>query len=164
MTISFPEYSQYEKLVYSAIYSVWGSIGGDLPEMLACSGMMFVKACQTYKPDCGMSIGSWIRKVTWDDTYAARRIHIGREKRYEKGEFDLMMVADRVRFDLANFMDDLSDDARNLVLLALNPVETIALKDNGVPKRNSFYAVAKRMFCWSDEQLREVVQEIAECL
>lgn len=77
-TIAFNNYPQYEKLVYSAIYAVYWEIGGDIREMTACAGWLFAKACRTYKPGAGRKIESWIRKVTWDDTYAARRIDLGR--------------------------------------------------------------------------------------
>lgn len=162
---TYPEYTQYEKLVYSAIHSVWRDIGGNLEEMLACSGMLFVKACQCYNEQRGMSIGAWIRKVVWDDTFSARRIDIGRSNRYEKGDFDLLAVEDkRSRFSLAELMEELSEDARNLVELSINPHNGIALKQDGVPKQSSLMAAARRLYGWSNEHLAEVCNEIRESL
>jgi hypothetical protein len=161
---AFPEYHQYEKLIYSAIRSVHAQIGGDLQEMLACSGMLFVKACLCYNETRGMQIGAWIRKVAWDDTYSARRTDLTRSKYYCKGEVDLTEVADkRSGFSLQEFMDDLSEDARNLVELALNPVD-ILLTHEGVPKKASFKAKARRMYQWSDEQISELWQEVCDAL
>lgn len=154
------EYEDVEKLIYSAIHSVWRDIGGNLDEMLACSGMLFMKAVRSYKPERGKGIGPWIRKVAWDDTYAARRVEIGRMKKYAKGDVDLMAVADRHHFNLQELLDELSTDAINLVQLALDPTEGIAIKLDGVPKMVSFCAAAKRMWGWNDEQLREVMEEI----
>lgn len=163
-TIAFNNYPQYEKLVYSAIYAVYWEIGGDIREMTACAGWLFAKACRTYKPGAGRKIESWIRKVTWDDTYAARRIDLGRRKKYEKGDIDLLAIADKPHFSLEEFVANLSEDARNLVFLALNPSDGIKLCNDGTPKKNSFFVVAKQVYNWSDEQLQEIVKEIQECL
>lgn len=158
------KYEDVEKLIYSAIISVWRNIGGDLDEMIACSGMLFVKAVNCYKPERGKTIEAWIRKVAWDDTFSARRIDIGRQKKYAKGDVDLAAIVDRHHFNLQDLLDELSEDAINLVQLALDPIDGIKMKADGVPKMVSFCAAAKRLWGWSDEQLQEIMLEIREGL
>ena len=161
---TFPKYEDYEKLVYSAIHAVHRQIGGDLPEMLACSGMLFTKACLCYSDKRGMTIQSWIRKVVWDDTFAARRGEIVRSKYHEKGDVDFQQFEDgRSTFRLSEFLEDLSEDARNLAHLVLEP-DGIALTKEGVPKKMSLIAKARRMYNWTDEQIRELFEEIGDAL
>ena len=161
-TIALQDYAKYEKLVFSAIHAVHKQIGGDIDEMIACAGYLFMKACRTHNAEKGRKIESWIRKVAWDDTFAARRIDIGRKKKY--ADTDLTTIPDRHHFSLEDFLENLSDDARNLVYLAINPLDGIKTTNDGIPKRNSFYSTVKRVYNWSDEQLQEVVKEIQECL
>jgi DNA-directed RNA polymerase specialized sigma subunit len=162
---TYPEYAQYENLVYSAIHSVHREIGGNIDEMIACAGLLFVKAVNCYNDSRNMSLASWIRKVVWDDTYSARRNELVRAKYHAKGETDFSLVADtRSAFSLSELLEDLSQDARNLVELTLNPTDGIILKQDGSPKQPSLMAMARRMYGWSNEQLAEICQEIRESL
>ena len=157
------QYPKYQSLVHKTILSVHASIGGDIEEMFSMAGTLYMQACQTYKPERGV-FPSHVRKVTWDDTYALRRTEIRRDQRMDR-EVDLLTVpAKPAGFDLAEFTSSLSDEARRLLDLALDPPDDVMRTKEGLPKQNSLFACAKRLFGWTAEQIAETVSEIQSAL
>jgi hypothetical protein len=61
-------------------------------------------------------------------------------------------------------MEELSEDARKLVELAISPPATVACTKECIPKRISLMAAARRLYGWSNEQLAELWEEIGDSL
>lgn len=161
--MTFEQYPQFRMLVFKQIHKVHKSIGGDLDEMLANAALLFHKAVTTYDNSRGTSLATWIAKVAWDDTFAERRIEMGRQKRYTR-DADLDHQPDRHHFDMNGFLDELSNDARELALLAFNPPKEVKLKLDGTPKQTSLIGYARRAFKWTDEHVRQLSDEITGAL
>lgn len=159
------DYKTFEPVILAAIRSVHNQIGGDLVEMRGYAGHLYMKAKATFQKDAGRSLKSWMWKVAWDDTYAARRIELGRQKKYEFLE-DLTIICGRSeRPPLSEILEGLSDEARHLVDVVLNLTEEdVKHTDDGIPKRNSLMAYLKRNLSLTQEHFQVLQEEIRTAL
>jgi len=157
--MSSVDYCECRPIIIKAIVQVHRSIGGDLDEMCGYAGELFLKAVRTFREGAGRNIKSWCYKVAWDDTFAARRIEIGRKKRYEYME-DLSIVCGRPNRVWTEILEDLSEDARMLAYIAVEAPEAIKVTADGIPKKNSLFAYVRKAFNWSEEQLTAASEEI----
>ena len=163
--VSLEEYQTYLPFIRKAVYRVQKEIGGDIDEMLANGWLLFIKACENFNPQAGRKFSSYLYKVAWDDTYAARRIECHRKKVHPTTLFPYRFDVEQKRpFNFDRFMGELSNDAKAAVEFILNPPETVILKQDGTPKINSLKSQLIRQFQWTTDQFFSVAEEIMESM
>ncbi len=147
----------------------------DYDEALSLTYEIFVESCLTW--DGRSPLGKRIRYCVWNrtldelDRRTAKRRGGGRiieslegRKRFDyEGESDEEEgVATPIRFDLRRFLLELSEDAKDVVALALDLPPPRTKRTGEVVRTDVVEALSGAG--WAAERIRETFQEIAEAL
>lgn len=169
-------------LVYDQVYRFHAQHGGDLADLKSDAGWLFVSAHQQYKSGkkangepITCSYATKVRQWVWYGLFDAMRNRINRERIRPT---DSMYRADgsvvevpspeRPVFDPVEFSQELSDDARYAMDLALNPpkdLEAVVAGKGGEP-RNVRSSVREWLLAhgWPKARVVDAFAEIKKAL
>lgn len=122
-------YKDVELLIYDTVHRFldrYGACQGErrrqeAQELIAEANLLFLEAYQRYDDSKG-NFPSWVRYFIYKQLLERCRRQCMRNKRLKQRDVDLEMAIhakERSQFDLGDFFDELSDDARAIVKLTL---------------------------------------------
>lgn len=129
----------------------------DREEVRSLGGLAFAKAWDSYDPDHGTKLESWVHSwLSWTlpKAFPTRR----RVAAFSDIGLKPEREAEDTGFDLANLLADLSDDAATVIRLALDrPEKTKGHKRHGLVR-------ALQGMGWHGRRIAESFSEIREAL
>lgn len=153
-------------LMKTAVKRVFDQVGGELDEMMAETGALFMKAVLTYE-EGRKQFTSHLYQVVWHDLFAKRRQALRRRLQPvdSEGLFEMLPHEDGCNYPrYMDLLEKLDDDALELVQLTTNPPKRVQLKVDGTPSIRSLRAYAIEVWQWSPEQFTEASNNIQEAL
>lgn len=136
-----------------------------LDELFSEANYAFMECLESFDEKRKTKFTTWVYVNAWNRMQRFRQSTIN--PYYKKG-YNLEDIADRDRFDIVKFMDNLSKDAATAVTIALNPTSKM-MKE--IEKHRS-QIVAHRMCVqvelhklgWSSKRIQSTFQEVREIL
>lgn len=120
-------YSDVEKLLQSLCWRFCRRTGAPFDVAMSEANAAYVAAYNSYQPGRGSTFATWVRRRV---DYALREFarqhandRLAKTRRFGPSED----TADRERFDLTRFAEELSNDARTVIRLAIEPPTDVML-------------------------------------
>lgn len=152
--------------MFKARYGGW-----EFDDMMGEAGLAFMKAFQTYERGHGAEFLTWVRYRTWHALLKAMD-HRMRECRRERQEVERLERRNRRDFNFSDFLEGLSEDAQELVKLAVLPPLDLKLslirrgnRDN--PTARSLRSALREILKdrgWPPRYVDKVFEEIQDAL
>lgn len=114
------KYESVRKLIDTVAIRFWEKYRGDREEIFAESRLHFMKAFRTYnKRHAKFSTYVWLK--VWNGLLDTKRKQARQASKLNKVTLEFSTVKKKEKFELDKFLSQISDDARFVVDLALNP-------------------------------------------
>ncbi len=136
--------------------------GGDRQELLSAAYEAFVKAHQTYEEGREATLITWVRFHVWRGLLELQRIRPMIYSPHLSQRPDL-----RHHFDIARFLNELSQEAREVISLVLAPPLEVMVgserQQRGSQIRKALIRFLKQTG-WCSRRINETFNEIREAL
>lgn len=161
-------YAEVREAVVGTARKFQARYGGDSQELLAQANLLFVTAVRDYLPDRGQFL-PWLRFRVWTGLAEMTREELRRHKSRNSG-LDVDTIPRKAPSGLTALLVDLSNDARALIALLLDPPPAALFNARvfGSPRvpDNLFDGVCTMLSAcgWGDERLDLAIREVEEAL
>jgi len=152
-------YDLLKKTINDTVFNFWLHTGGDLQDMQGEASLEFVRCYHDWQPDRAAFKTLLINRIRYRLTDKAR-VELNR-KRILKRVTLLDQASKVTKFDLSEFIDALSDDARMVVLLAF---EIWALSDCRPVEIRKGLREYLRQADWSHQRIRNAFYQVRSML
>ncbi len=160
-----------EKLVCSEVMRWWRLYGGDIHVWQSEAHLAFIYALRSFDEEKGL-FNSWlVKKIRWGFMYAMRRERARRVRRREVGDSELWDIGMKEEFSLERLLDEVSDDARGLVIACLGSEREVRRLLLGVGSGGMEVIRDRRVFIdlfvqagWDEVRVARGMKEVQEAL
>lgn len=160
-------YHDFHKDIHGIVWTFHREHGGEIDELLGEAHLHYVNARESYQRECG-PFHFWIKaNIRWGLLMTARKIH---RERVRRQNMEIELVAHKRVFRLKSLLTELSEDARAVALLALDPPLPIRIStalDSGEDRhkriRQSLYEFLSDAG-WCRDRIWDSFHEIREAL
>lgn len=137
-----------------------------LDELFSEAHYAFMECVESYNKDKNTKFTTWVYVNVWNRMQRYRTDRV-RFLRQQKG-YDLEEIPMPEKFDIAKFMDKLSNDAATAVTIALNPttgmMKEIELHRSEVVALRTCVQIELAKMGWDSKRIRSAFQEVREVL
>lgn len=162
-------YADVQEKLDKLSYAFVRQYGGNYEDVRADANLYYLRASELYNPGQG-SFEQWVCHRVWLNLLEVVRVQAKRNARLPRSAVELGTLADR-RFDMVEFLDELSDDARTVVRLlfvgnrdvALAEIQRGGLKPKPHQTRNAIREYLRDVG-WGAGRILESFQEIRKAL
>jgi DNA-directed RNA polymerase specialized sigma24 family protein len=148
-----------KETVYNTVVHFWLHTGGELNDLHQDALLEFVRCYHDWQPDRAQFKTLLINRIRYRLTDKAR-VELSRRKKLRQVELLDYPCKER-SFNLEDFIDCLSDDARMLVLLAF---EMHGLSDHRPHEIRNGLRACLRQAEWAHKRIRNAFREIRRLL
>lgn len=158
-------YMEVRNLIFKTVHSFRAKYGGDLEELMADANTHFMKAHRTYNPDKGPFL-HWVKFQVRTELLETLRKTVGQNNRLPRRNLNLGTMPTKVRFNLLDFLGDLSEDAATVVRLSLDCPSEIKRAIGGRDPRKCRLAIASvlKSLGWNARRVGRAYVEIRKAL
>lgn len=150
----------HEGLVIGTACKFYRSFGGDLREITADAFYLFTTACHSYEEKAPLSY--WIRQRVWWGLLDERRRKLKRFRHEKVDSVPEQSYEERHEYD---WRDNLSEDAREVVEVALDPPpDVLCLRSDRPCKRVAQHMIHQylRDCGWTKRRIRKAFREVEQ--
>lgn len=163
-------YENMEKLIQRICHDFWRCYKGSPDEILSEACEHFMRAYYSHDPELSQ-FSTWMRKVVW---YGLLETKVAKAACAQKRQgLHVDTLQSRYKFDLEQFIGELSADGATAVRTALNPpiwVLRIMKRGKGTkpgPKRKAAQRAIRQVLSnkgWEDSRINKAFEEVRGAL
>lgn len=151
-------------------YRRYGNLNGTVEELFSVAQLSFMKAYHSYT-EKSSSFATWVRWYIWHELLELQRGDMRRNKAAKVTPTDMVendYVAPHSNFNMVDFVDSLSEDAKMVVNLVVDPPEGLAaaMRRRGPGDGRTKLSIEQFLsgFEWDSFKISEVFSEITTAL
>lgn len=159
-------YDDVKNLVHATAYQFMSKFGGDADTVISEAYDYYMGAYRLWDPNRNMSFPTFVRRCIWLGLLESLRKKIRRGNKVTLSDMTEDLYADKDQFNLVDFLDGLTEDAKTVVNLILDTPRSIAVlfedkKPAAIKNLLKDYLFA---LGWGVERVEETFSEIQENL
>lgn len=152
-------------------YRRYGNLNGTVEELFSLAQLSFMKAYHSYTKTTA-SFATWVRWYIWHELLEYQRGDMRRNKAAKVTPTDMVendnFIANQSNFKMIDFVDGLSEDAKMVVNLVLDPPDGLAaaMRKRGPGDGRTKLSIEQFLlgFEWDSIKISEVFSEISTAL
>lgn len=168
-------YDDVKRLIYQTVHRFYKRYGGDLQELQAQANLIFLESYESHDPEKAQ-FSTWLVFTLWKRLQGNLRRDLRHRELAPTVALGNITMPDRTHFDLDQFMDELSEDARTVASLVLDLPMDIRLSletrkqrkgwDRQTPCENIKGALVEFLWDlgWTTQRIGESFREIGLAL
>jgi len=160
------DYSQIKSIVYKSSAQFLHLYGGNFKELVSQANVACIKAWNTYDPERGTKISTWVKFVVDRELIENLRKNLAKKRNPPISSDNNIeqVISPYKTFDLGEFLRDLSDDARTVIELLLTMPNDLAFLTRR-PKQTWTVLVRELVrMKWTKQRISKIYKEISEAL